>query len=576
MKTPIPNTGKNRSSIRLRTLLLVVTAACTLGAAASTQETNSPTSAAAPATLVSWEQIKARWGSLPLVEIQAVADKGDPTAQHYLGRYHFEGLGGTTNHADGLKWYRKAADQGLANAQNNLGLAYLQGIGVKADVAEASRWFRLAAQQGFPVAQRNLATALLTGTVTQDRKQEAREWLEKAARSGNADAQVQLAHFLANRSHSGVLEPSNALYWYKKAFVQGRTDVCSNIGWVYTDWLKDPETAIDWFQKGAEKGDSYCELSMGWMYSHGRGVEQNLEEGKKWMRRAVDKGNLGAHLELGKLYELRDVFTSGNERPDYAAAAALYRKGAEAGHVDCGLRLAQLYYEHRAEAKPAEAFAWVCKAADQNNKEALLLLADLYAKGQVEPCHLGETAEQVYWKMARMNFVSGFMALARRYHAGEGVPKDLILASYLYMEAASRSDSTDSAPEAFAVFQLLDDEGQPRPQADKATAKFAQELALFLRVMEKKDQPGPLGIARRYLIGDGGLPQSEFEAYVWFSFAAAQGAQGAKEEAAKLRGKLTEAQLNEANWRLSLMVSHQQGMQSDSLGRKPSWLQRFR
>jgi TPR repeat protein len=58
------------------------------------------------------------------------------------------GRGVEQDHAEAVKWYRKAAEQGHADAQNNLGFCYEKGWGVEQDYAEAVKWYRKAADHG--------------------------------------------------------------------------------------------------------------------------------------------------------------------------------------------------------------------------------------------------------------------------------------------------------------------------------------------------------------------------------------------------------------------------------------------
>ena len=52
------------------------------------------------------------------------------------------------DYADAVKSNRKDAEHGNANAQYNLGVMYSQGLGVTQDHAEAMKWYRKAAAQG--------------------------------------------------------------------------------------------------------------------------------------------------------------------------------------------------------------------------------------------------------------------------------------------------------------------------------------------------------------------------------------------------------------------------------------------
>ena len=91
------------------------------------------------------------------------------------------GQGVTQDHAEAVRWYRKAADQGYAVAQNNLGVMYGSGLGVRQDHAEAARWYRKAADQGYVNAQNNLGVMYQSGQgVPQDIVQ-AYMWWDLAA-----------------------------------------------------------------------------------------------------------------------------------------------------------------------------------------------------------------------------------------------------------------------------------------------------------------------------------------------------------------------------------------------------------
>ena len=64
------------------------------------------------------------------------------------------------DHAEAVRWHRRAADQGGAQAQHNLGVMHakedLEGAGVTLDFTEAARLCKLAADQGFQPAREAL------------------------------------------------------------------------------------------------------------------------------------------------------------------------------------------------------------------------------------------------------------------------------------------------------------------------------------------------------------------------------------------------------------------------------------
>jgi len=109
------------------------------------------------------------------------AEQGDAAAQYNLGQMYRTGQGVPQDHAEALKWYRRAAEQGDADAQHNLGFMYRNGQGVPQDHAEAVKWYRRAAEQGNALAQNNLGVMYGTGKgVPQDYVQ-AHLWYNLAA-----------------------------------------------------------------------------------------------------------------------------------------------------------------------------------------------------------------------------------------------------------------------------------------------------------------------------------------------------------------------------------------------------------
>jgi TPR repeat protein len=76
-----------------------------------------------------------------LKQLRPPAGRSDARAQFNLGRRYAVGEGVVQDHAEAVKWYRKAAEQGYPAAQNDLGWMYQNGRGVVPfkDDAEAGR-----------------------------------------------------------------------------------------------------------------------------------------------------------------------------------------------------------------------------------------------------------------------------------------------------------------------------------------------------------------------------------------------------------------------------------------------------
>ena len=91
------------------------------------------------------------------------ADRGNTTAQTYLGDMYFYGQGVPQSYSDALSWYRLAAAQNAAAAQNSLGFMYQIGEGIPKNTGEAIKWYTKAADQGYSLAQNNLGILYSSG-----------------------------------------------------------------------------------------------------------------------------------------------------------------------------------------------------------------------------------------------------------------------------------------------------------------------------------------------------------------------------------------------------------------------------
>ena len=120
----------------------------------------------------------------PVTLIKAISGNAEAEFETGLNSYN------EINFIDALHWFRNSANKGNASAQYYLGLMYYAGHGVEADLEEACRWHQKAAEQGHPVAQSELGASYFI------RKQYnlASKWLILAAEQGQAGAQVLLAN----------------------------------------------------------------------------------------------------------------------------------------------------------------------------------------------------------------------------------------------------------------------------------------------------------------------------------------------------------------------------------------------
>lgn len=88
-----------------------------------------------------------------MIQLMEEAEAGDADAANTVGVQYEMGLSVVENHAEALKWYRKAAGMGSVAAMYNLGLKYEDGFGADKDTDEALKWYEQAAAKGHDGAQ---------------------------------------------------------------------------------------------------------------------------------------------------------------------------------------------------------------------------------------------------------------------------------------------------------------------------------------------------------------------------------------------------------------------------------------
>jgi hypothetical protein len=155
-----------------------------------------------------------------LTELVAAANQGDVDSQLDLAEMYYEGRGLKKDHAEALKWYRKAAEKSDPLAQFWIGRLYSRGEGVTKDARAAVNWFRLSADQNLAMAQYELGVLFYNGTGVDKNQTRAAYWFRRAALQGDAAAQYNLG--LQYAHGIGVeRDEKQAIEWVQKAAAQG-------------------------------------------------------------------------------------------------------------------------------------------------------------------------------------------------------------------------------------------------------------------------------------------------------------------------------------------------------------------
>jgi len=267
---------------------------------------------------------------------------GDPEAAALVGDMYARGGDLPPNHAEAAMWFRLAADAGHRMAARALGMLHLTGAGVPRDPSEATRWFRISAEAGDIRAKHDLAALVLQGQGTPEDSVRTREWFEQAAASDDLVA----------------------------AFNYG---VCLAQG---VGVERDDRRAAEWLRKAAE-GVVNAQYWYGRMLIEGRGVTQDLAEGRRRIALAADTGMTEAQVALA------EMMVNGRGGPkDHPAALALFQLAAESGHAGAMFAIGALYGGgHDIPWDRPQAQRWFRMAAERGHVHAQMMLGRYLARG---------------------------------------------------------------------------------------------------------------------------------------------------------------------------------------------------
>ena len=147
--------------------------------------------------------------TLPLVQLEANAQKGNPQAQLAYAYRLETGRGIARNTKEARVWLQKAAEADLIAAQKRLAGFQALGIGGKIDHKSATHWYRKAALSGDLQARAAWLLRLGNASGVEKAKAEIGDFaglisqLRKAAENDDTDAQYLLGSLLKSGLYSG-------------------------------------------------------------------------------------------------------------------------------------------------------------------------------------------------------------------------------------------------------------------------------------------------------------------------------------------------------------------------------------
>jgi len=491
-------------------------------------------------------EITNRWQPASIEDLRQAADRGEATAQFYLGWRYARGIGLQREPKSAATWYRLAADQGLAEAQNELGWMYSDGVGVESSREQAMKWLRAASDQGLAQAQLRLGSLYerddsLPGDRRVGNYAVAAEWYERAAKQGHLEAMYCLGRLY----HEGKLphDPLMAMKWLQPAAEKGFDQAALLLGHIHATFNRggtvDYAEAVKWYRQVAERGIPEGQFRLGWMYSTGAGVPKDLKEAERWLRRAADRGHWAAQARLNEL--LSDQDNRG------AIDVPALRQAASRGDPTARLRLANaLVNSAGGQTNVAEAvdiYLSVFKEARNRQKsEAAENAVALLASGQWRP----PPKEAIHVLSELRHHLSSpeqFFQVGEMLYRGEHLPEDWKSAVDWFQQAAWHG----SAPAMNRMGELwaAGVNGEPDPVEAAKWYRRAARLGLG---------EAQVNLAR-LLLGGNGLARDITEAYKWFYIAGKHPATGGHQKLVELEKELSPEQIAEAKRRADELIS---------------------
>ena len=227
----------------------------------------------------------------------------------------------------------------------------------------------------------------------------AKELFVKSAEMGYAPAQYETyVIYFSEEKHTIALE------WLMKAADNGYLQAYTRLFRIYQRGYgvnKDLVQANKWLRKGAESGDAECQWLLGYEYYNGvngLGIKEDGSQAKFWLEKAVAQNHDAAMVILA------DIFSEGViVKRDKQKANDLYRRAAEMNNYpEAAYKLATAYgFGDGVEMDKEAAFKWMKKAAELGYSTAQLDLGYFFATGY--GCKKDENAAGYWWRQVLKN-----------------------------------------------------------------------------------------------------------------------------------------------------------------------------
>ena len=221
------------------------------------------------------------------------AERGNASAQFYIGYYYASGYGVKKDPHQAFKWYSRAAEQNNPSALNNLANCYEYGKGTSVDLTKAVHYFEEAAKLGNTTAQKNLAICYKNGTGVNVNPNKVFFWTLEAAKLSDQDAQRNIAFYYL-KGYGTNKNDEESLIWYARCYHRNNS-------------ISNAEQAFRAFAEKAQEDDAQSLYVAGKCLQYGIAIDKNIVEANSYFEKAANLGHVEAMIKLRRQSSLCEL-----------------------------------------------------------------------------------------------------------------------------------------------------------------------------------------------------------------------------------------------------------------------------
>ena len=306
--------------------------------------------------------------------LEILGDLGDSTAidrlvDIYSGKLSKEGYYATPDNEKVGEWSKVLANKGSRKGTE----AYANYFLTKGDTTQAIGWLEKAADLESAQAYKALASIYATPGNNQSGER-AFTYATKAADDGDTEC----IYLLGNMYKAGFgceKDLNKAISTLEKcANYKDSKLIIASCKTELNGGKNDPSTFAT-FLEAAQNGNATAQLIVAQCYYSGDGVEQNADEGWKWMEKAAENDIAYAQYACA----MQMISEQGNGPKDTAKGMEWLKKAAEQGLPEAQADLASAYLEGRnVEKDEKKGVEMLENAVLQGNPMAMSVLAAYY------------------------------------------------------------------------------------------------------------------------------------------------------------------------------------------------------